>query len=86
MCEQDCATVFGHFLEHDPLNLQMDEGRLEQAKQQICNYFGRVDPLVWAKPSKASKQVAFSQSTDLPEAAKATLEAWLDHINEKVSF
>ena len=84
MYEQDCETVFGHFLEHDPLNQQMDEGRLEQTKQQICDYFGRVDPLVWAKPSKASKTVVFSQSRDLVEAAKDTMEAWLDHINEKV--
>ncbi|CAE6948684.1 CBWD5, partial [Symbiodinium sp. CCMP2456] len=86
MYEQDCATVFGHFLEHDPLNQQMDEGRLEQTKQQICDYFGRVDPLVWAKPSKASKPVALSQSTDIAEAAQATMEAWLDHINDKIQL
>ena len=86
MYEQDCEAVLGHFLEHDPLNQQMDEGRLEQTKQQICDYFGRVDPLVWAKPSKTSKSVVFSQSTNLAEAANATMEAWLDHINEKVQL
>lgn len=86
MYEQDCATVFGHFLEHDPLNQQLDEGRLEQTKQQICDYFGTVDPLVWAKPSKASKPVALSQSTDIAEAAKATMEAWLENINDKIQL
>lgn len=86
MYEQDCATVFGHFLEHDPLNQQMDEGRLEQTKQQICDYFGRVDPLVWAKKSKASKPVALSQGTGIAEAAKATMEAWLENINDKVQL
>ena len=84
MYEQDCETVFGHFLEHDPLNQQMDEGRLEQTKQQICDYFGRVDPLVWAKSSKAPKPVALSQSTNIAEAAEATMEAWLEHINDKI--
>ena len=81
MYEQDCETVFGHFLQHDPLNQQMDESSLEQTKQQICDYFGRVDPLVWAKSSKAPKPVALSQSTNI---AEATMEAWLEHINDKI--
>ena len=85
MYEQDCETVFGHFLEHDPLNQHMDVAHLEQTRQQICDYFGRVDPLVWAKPSK-TQPVVFSQGTDHTdpdEAAQATMEKWLDHINDR---
>ncbi|CAE7835532.1 CBWD5 [Symbiodinium sp. CCMP2592] len=55
MFDEDCVTVFGRFLEHDLLNQQTDTGPVQQTKQQIRDYFGGVDPLVWAKPSKAWK-------------------------------
>ena len=77
--ERDCREVFGHLLEHDPLAQHLEASRLEQMQQQICDYFGMVDRLVWEQPAKA---VGLSQSMD----PAATMQQWLDHINEKSIF
>jgi len=77
MYERDCQEVFGRLLEHDPLLLGQDAERLEQTQQQICDYFGVVDRLVWSA-SSPSKPVALSESMD----PAVTMDQWLDHINE----
>ncbi|CAE7622576.1 CBWD5 [Symbiodinium sp. CCMP2592] len=79
MYERDCQEVFGHQLEHDPLGEQLEETRLKQTQQQICDYFGMVDRLVWS----AAKPAALSESTD-PSDTAAIMDQWLDHINEEV--
>ena len=79
MYERDCQEVFGHLLNHDPLQ-QSEESRLEQTQQQICDYFGQVDRLVWAKPSTPA---ALFVNID---PVNATMQQWLDHINQMTSL
>ncbi|CAE7417670.1 CBWD5 [Symbiodinium natans] len=81
MYERDCQEVFGHQLEHDPLGQQLEESRLKQTQQQICDYFGMVDRLVWS----AAKPAALSESRD-PSDTAAIMDQWLDHINEEVEL
>ena len=66
-----------------PANGRGPSGANEAADLRLLRQGG---PTVWAKSSKVPKPVALSQSTNIAEAAEATMEAWLEHINDNIRW